>query len=187
MALKQVRYSKTQEIHMGILKTVPTNSVTECWHSKPSVQKIQLALKCYLHNLQTYQHTVKIQSLNGVTQGQISLRNMWYKKLVHYSSPLNISYLPRDMGKMTKILHRLQFKASKKGVYLSKSVTVFLYLQYRRAQLLDDDCLATPDPTTSMLLYWINTNRMGTAKNDFCNVFILKKHSLKKNNFIHVS
>lgn len=31
-----------------------------------------------------------------------------------------------------------------------------------------------------MFLYWINTNRMGTAKNDFCNVFILKKHSLKK-------
>lgn len=28
----------------------------------------------------------------------------------------------------------------------------------------DEDCLATPDPTTSMFLYWINTNRMGTAK-----------------------
>lgn len=34
---------------------------------------------------------------------------------------------------------------------------------------MDEDCLATPDPTSSMFLYWINTNRMGTAKiNDFC-------------------
>lgn len=48
--------------------------------------------------------------------------------------------------------------------------------------------MTTPDPTTSTFLYWINTNRMGTAtkinKNVswllvncfFCNVFILKKH-----------
>lgn len=32
---------------------------------------------------------------------------------------------------------------------------------------MDEDCLATPDPTTSMFLYWINTNRMGTAKMTF--------------------
>lgn len=50
---------------------------------------------------------------------------------------------------------------------------------------MDEDCLATPEPTTSMFLYWINTNRMGTAKNDFCNVFILKKHSLKKQKQIY--
>lgn len=66
------------------------------------------------------------------------------------------------------------YKASKKGGYLSESVTV-LYLQYRRAQLMDEDCLATPDPTTSMFLYWMNTNRMGTANNDFLQCFYIKK------------
>lgn len=45
---------------------------------------------------------------------------------------------------------------------------------------MDEDCLATPGPTTSMFLNWINTNRMGTARTTFCsNVFMLKKHSLK--------
>lgn len=108
---------------------------------------------------------------------------MWYKNLKYYSFPQNISYLPRDMGKMAIFDKNTTtfavYKASKKGGYLSESVTV-LYLQYRRAQLMDEDCLATPDPTTSMFLYWMNTNRMGTANNDFCNVFILKKHSFKK-------
>lgn len=49
-----------------------------------------------------------------------------------------------------KILHLLQFiKASKKkktACISQKSITV-LYLQDRRAELLDEDCLATPDPT----------------------------------------
>lgn len=90
---------------------------------------------------------------------------MWYKILKYYSSPQNISYLPRDIGKMAifdkNTTSLAVCKASNKA-FLSKSVTV-LYLQYRRAQLMDEDCLATPDPTTSMFLYSINTNRMGTA------------------------
>lgn len=81
---------------------------------------------------------------------------------------------------LTKILQLLQFIKASKKMGISQSQSQFLYLQHRRAQLMDEDCLATPDPTTSMFLYWINTNRMGTAKNDFCNVFILKKHSFKK-------
>lgn len=39
---------------------------------------------------------------------------------------------------------------------------------------MDDDCLATLDPTTSIFLYWINTNRMGTAKR-LLQCFYIKK------------
>lgn len=59
---------------------------------------------------------------------------------------------------------------------------------------MDEDCLATPAPTSSMFLYWINTNRMGTAKiNDFCNVFMdtfffrLKIAFIKQKKFVHLS
>lgn len=110
-------------------------------------------------------------AVSGVTKGEISLRNMWYKNqsLKHYASPQNISYLPKTKGKMAifdkkkiYILHVLQcIKHQKRRVFLK------VYLHYRRAQLKDEDCLATPDPTTSTFLYWINTNRMGTAKNFF--------------------
>lgn len=47
---------------------------------------------------------------------------------------------------------------------------------------MDEDCLATPGPTTSMFLYWINTNRMGTARTIFLQCFYIKKHSFKKTN-----
>lgn len=101
---------------------------------------------------------------------------MWYNNLTYYSSPQNISYLPRDMGKIA-IIHKKKkttfaaYKSSKKRRLSLKSVTV-LYLQYTRAQLMDEDCLATPDPTTSMFLFWINTNRMGTAKKAIFAMFL---------------
>lgn len=98
----------------------------------------------------------------SVTRREMSLK--------HVAKGLFLSYLPRDMGKMAifdkNTTSFAVHKASKKGGYLSKSVTG-LYLQYRRAQLMDEDCLATPDPTTSTFLSWINTNRMGTAKRIF--------------------
>lgn len=76
------------------------------------------------------------------------------------------------------------YKAQKRRLSLtSESV---LYLHYRRAQLMDDDCLATRGPTTSMFLYWINTNRMGTAKTTFA-MFYIKKHFSKTNLYIKVS
>ena len=74
-------------------------------------------------------------------------------------------------------------KASKKAFFLSEVKSV-LYLQERRAQLMDEDCLATPDPTTSTFLYWVKTNRMGTAKIRFllqC-FYIKKTFFLKKTN-----
>lgn len=55
-----------------------------------------------------------------------------------------------------------------------------LYLHYRRAQVKDEGCLATSDPTTSMFLYWINTNRMGTAKKTILQCFYIKKTFFKK-------
>lgn len=58
------------------------------------------------------------------------------------------------------------------------NLSVSLYLQDRKAQVMDEDCLATPGPTTSTFLYWMNTNRMGTAKTIFATfLYILKKHS----------
>lgn len=45
---------------------------------------------------------------------------------------------------LTKILHLLQF--IKRFFSFSQRQITFLYLHYRRAQLMDADCLATPRP-----------------------------------------
>lgn len=83
------------------------------------------------------------------------------------------------MGKMTIFDKNTTsfafYKASKKkGGYLSKGSHSFV-LTVLGGLNSDEDCLATPDPTTSMFLYWINTNRMGTAKMISAMFFILKK------------
>lgn len=97
-------------------------------------------------------------------KGEIRLKIMCLKALLLSSEHLILT--PGHGNKkiwqyVTKTLLVLQFiKHQKKGGNLSK--VTGLYLQYRR--VMDEDCLATPDPTTSMFLYWINTNRMGTAK-----------------------
>lgn len=73
--------------------------------------------------------------------------------------------------KTTFAAYKSSSSKKKKRRLSLKSVTV-LYLQYTRAQLMDEDCLATPDPTTSMFLFWINTNRMGTAKKAIFAMFL---------------
>lgn len=104
------------------------------------------------------------------SQGEMRLK---YK---FYSSP-HISYLPRDMGKMTIFDKNTTsfafYKASKKAGISQKAVSFVLTVLGGLNS--DEDCLATPDPTTSMFLYWINTNRMGTAKMISAMFFILKK------------
>lgn len=105
---------------------------------------------------------------------------------MYYHSSQDNSYLPGDIGgemaifdKNTTLFVFAVYKHQKRRVSL-KSQSQFCTYSYRRAQLMDDDCLATPDPTTSIFLYWINTNRMGTAKNDFLQCFYIKK-TFKKN------
>lgn len=58
----QIRKEKN---HMDILKTVPTNSVTECWRSIPQFRNPTGTEMLPTQSTEN-QHTVKIQSLNDV-------------------------------------------------------------------------------------------------------------------------
>lgn len=120
---------------------VPTNSVTECWHSNPQFRNhtgTEMLPTQTIYKASTYCKDSRTEccAIIGVTQGEKKIVSE--TRLMYYSSPQNISYLPRDMGRMAvfdkKILHLLQFiKHQKKGGYLSKSVTVFC--TYRRGGL----------------------------------------------------
>lgn len=79
----------------------------------------------------------------AVTQ---SLSETCGSKVLHLSS-LHFILTQGQRENICNFCHKnttsLQFKASKKASISQKSITV-LYLQYRRAQLMDEDCLATP-------------------------------------------
>lgn len=113
----------------------------------------------------------------------------------HYASPLKKHFiltqnLRGENCNISQILHIFATCQTSKSVWLLK-VTV-VYLQYRRAQVMDEELLSQP-PTLyqPMFLYWANTNRMGTAKHDLCNSFYVVKMCFlyiykKSNKFIHV-
>lgn len=170
---------------MDILKiTVPTNSVTECWHSIPQNSEIQLAMKMLPTQPTERRHTGKSQKVwmlwshTRASESQTCLKHYFLSSEHFYTYPGTLGVgggiAIFDKKNSTSIAGH---KASKNGEYISQCQSQFLYLQYRRAQLMDEDCLATPGPTTSMFLYWINTNRMGTAKKtfEFLQCFYIKK------------
>lgn len=167
---QEFRERKWRKITRDILKNSSSHHL-QCWHSTTPPPPVQKSTTHTIKQTSNILYRFKVWML-AVKRGHTSQEHV-YK---HYSSPQNILYLPRGHGKNSDSMWQKHYlfcslsSIKKKGGNLSK--VTGLYLQYRRAQVMDEDCLATPDPTSSMFLYWINTNRMGTAKiNDFCNVF----------------